>query len=63
MGSKTKVIITCDDHRNGCYSKDEVGYIDGYVQGGDGAPYACVVIGDRIELCSTIVLKVIKEGE
>lgn len=50
MESKTQVRIKNGDGRYGEYYAGEEGYIDGYVQGGDNAPYACVVIDDRIVL-------------
>lgn len=44
---RTRVRITNDDQRHQEFKKDEFGYIDGYVIGGDGAPYAVVVIEPR----------------
>lgn len=55
---KTMVEILYDDNHYKEYKKGEVGYIDGYVRGGDNAPYAAVVIGDRIVLIKTTNLKV-----
>ena len=58
-GNKTKVKIT---NGKGCrfYENDE-GYIDGYVSGGDGVPYAVVVIGTRMDLVKIYNLKAISE--
>lgn len=55
---KTKVEVLSDDHF-GEFKKGERGYIDGYVRGGDDAPYAAVVIDDRVALISTTNLKVV----
>lgn len=56
---KTKVILTNDDKIYRAYTLGETGYIDGWVRGGDGAPYACVVINDRIIMCKAHEMRVI----
>lgn len=56
---KTEVITICDDSRYNEFKAGERGYIDGFVVGGDHAPYAAVVIGERIILISTTQLKVV----
>ena len=46
---KTKVRIACDSfHYN--VIKGDVGYVDGYIRGGDDTPYAVVVIGKSFKL-------------
>lgn len=47
---KTTVIMTDDDRQHQEWKKDEVGYIDGYVQGGLNQPLVCIVLGDRVVL-------------
>jgi len=44
---KTKVRITQGDHQYNQYERNETGYIDGYVRGGEDRPYAVVVIERR----------------
>lgn len=39
---KTEVIVNADIHQEPLF-KGDVGYIDGYVQAGDGRPYAIVI--------------------
>lgn len=39
---KTEVIFLNDQHQES-FKKGDIGYIDGYVTGGDGRPYAIVV--------------------
>ena len=46
---KTKVRIICDSHHYDVH-KGDVGYIDGYIRGGDDTPYAVVVIGKSFSL-------------
>ena len=46
---KTKVSIIRDVNQSQI-KKGENGYIDGYITGGDGRPYAVVVVGLLIEL-------------
>lgn len=55
---KTKVIVIADDQRYNEYNKNDRGYIDGYVRGGDDVPYAVVVIDRRIVLIPTTNLTV-----
>lgn len=38
----------------------DIGYIDGYVRGGNNAPYAVVVVGDKIDMAPLYSLKIIK---
>ncbi len=59
MEGKTKVITATDDPQYNEWKKGEEGYIDGYVRGGEGRPYAAVVIGDRVVLIMPHVLKVV----
>lgn len=40
---KTKVILHGTNHYND-WNSGELGYIDGYVTGGDGKPYAVIVL-------------------
>jgi hypothetical protein len=58
---KTRVIVNQDDPQYNEFKKGEVGYIDGYVRGGEGIPYAAVVIEDRIQLIAFRFLTVSKE--
>ncbi len=62
MEWKTKVEMLYDDQYKE-YKKGEKGYIDGYVRGGEGRPYAAVVIGERLVLCMTQHLKVITPNQ
>lgn len=56
---KTKVELKNDDQLHNEYKKGEIGYIDGWVRGADGAPYACVVIGERIVMCKANEIQVL----
>lgn len=58
---KTKVIIKHDDQQYNEFKAGEHGYIDGYVRGGEGRPYAVVVIDQRIVLVGINQLTVITE--
>lgn len=62
MKTKTKVEIKtsmyCDEMGVG-----NVGYVDGYVQGVNSAPYVCVVVKEKIILCYMSALRVISEEE
>lgn len=67
---RLKIITTSKDHQHGDWEKGETGYIDGYVNGGNGQPLACVWIREysvesnivgRIVLMPTTVFKVIKD--
>ena len=46
---KTKVRITCDSRYND-FHKGDIGYVDGYIRGGDNTPYAVVVIDKSFSL-------------
>ena len=59
MEGKTKVKIKSGTNQCNLH-KGDVGYIDGYVRGGNGTPYAAVVSGDIVDLVPTYALKVIK---
>ena len=59
--NKTKVILTQDVHQSE-FKKDMIGYIDGYVRGGDGRPYAVVVVGSIIGLVPFFNINVIDES-
>ena len=37
----------------------EEGFIDGYIQGGDNRPYACIVIGERVVMAPFHCFKVV----
>ena len=63
MKGKTIIQMFNDDQRHGDWKKGEEGYIDGYCRGGDGAPYAVVVIKDRIVMAPIHSVKVIKPKE
>jgi hypothetical protein len=54
---KTCIEMTTSDGQNGDWKNGERGYIDGYVVGGDGRPYAAVVIDERIILAPVHSLK------
>jgi len=43
---KTEVIITSDSPDKD-YKKGDIGYIDGYIRGGDNIPYAVVVLTNK----------------
>ena len=55
---KTKVEITSDVHQERA-KKGDIGYIDGYVRGGDERPYSVVIIGEYVCLVPVFQLKVI----
>ena len=57
---KTKVRMKSKDQRYREWEKDETGYIDGYIRGGDEVPYAVVIIDSRIVLVPPNQLIVIK---
>lgn len=46
-----------------CLVKGDVGYIDGYVRGGNNTPCAVVVSGNKIDLVSIWALNVITKKE
>lgn len=58
---KTKVKTKEKDPQHKEYEKDEIGYIDGYIVGADGLPYAAAVLGTKIVLISPNRLEVITE--
>jgi hypothetical protein len=59
---KTKVLLVQDQPQ--CrFKKGDVGYIDGYVQGGTGAPLVAVVIGEWVDVVYFNNLKVIVENK
>lgn len=60
--NKTKVRVICDVLQEQA-KKDDIGYIDGYVQGGDGRPYCVVVIKNFLSLIVAHQLEVIIEKE
>lgn len=55
---KTEVITKSADQNHDGWKKGEKGYIDGYCRDGHGAPSACVVFGNRIEMVPIICLEV-----
>lgn len=57
---KTKVrMISVDQYKE--WEIGEEGYIDGYVQGGNGAPLAAVVLKNRVVLSPIYCLQVISD--
>ena len=46
---KTKVRVTCNSYYYDVHEGD-IGYVDGYLRGGDDTPYAVVVIGKSFKL-------------
>ena len=56
---KTNIIIK-KDCVNGNYKEKELGYIDGYIRGGNDSPYAVVVLGDKLTLVPFVDIKVLK---
>jgi len=58
---KTKVRIISQVFESGCSLKfGDIGYIDGYINGGDGRPYAVVVVANKIDLIPINALEVIQ---
>ena len=41
----------------------DLGYVDGYCRGGDGVPYAVVVVKDRIVMAPLETIRVVEESE
>lgn len=61
---KTKVKVIQDDiENNHDFKKNEIGYIDGYVRGGNNRPYASVIIDKRIVLIPFNMLEVLPEDK
>ena len=56
--SKTKVRIK-DQYYQCELKRGDIGYIDGYVSGGDNRPYAVVVVKDKIDLVPIHALEVL----
>jgi len=46
---KTKVKIK-NNYYQGMFDKGDIGYIDGYVRGGNDVPLAAVVVNEKIDL-------------
>jgi len=62
MKTEVKIIqITPDTNIDGL-SIGDTGYINGYCRGGDGIPYACVVVKNKIVMVSLHCLKVINNN-
>lgn len=55
---KTYVKLGVSKHNE--WEPETIGYIDGYCRGGNGVPFACVVVGDKIVMCELHNLTVIK---
>lgn len=55
---KTQIEIT-SDYPHAMFNIGDKGYIDGYVQAADSRPYACVIVGQDIDLVPFHALKVI----
>lgn len=45
------------------WQEGDIGYVDGYVLGGDGIPCVCVVTGGKIVLAPTTSLQVITDSK
>lgn len=60
---KTYIITKSFDAQHGDWQKGEIGYIDGYVRGGNDIPYAAVVINRRIVLINFHSIDVISSEE
>lgn len=45
--NQVRVLITSDDRYND-YKKGDVGYVHGYIRGGDNVPYVVVIIETKI---------------
>jgi len=56
--AKTKVKILGDVHQENAKNGD-IGFIDGYVRGGDDRPYAVVVIGKSLSFVPIYQIEVI----
>lgn len=57
---RIKVQVKSNDSVHNDYKKGERGVIDGYVRGGNDAPFAVVLIDDRLEMIPLNLLRVIK---
>ena len=57
---KTKVRITCDFYYYDVH-KGDVGYVDGYIRGGDDTPYAVVVIGKSFKLVPLHIIELYED--
>ncbi len=57
---RTYVKALVDIHQE-AMKKDEIGYIEGFVRGGDDRPYVVVIHGKSISLVLTYQLEVIGE--
>ena len=55
---RTRVEFKHNDAEHKEWTKGDKGYIDGYVRGGNGVPFAAVVIGHDIVLAPLHSLKV-----
>lgn len=58
--TKVKIVFVSNDNVH-AIRKGMVGYIDGYVRGGNDVPLAVVVIGNQIDLFRLVQLEVITE--
>ena len=57
---KTKVRITCDSYNYNLH-KGDVGYVDGYLQGGDNINCAVVVIGKSFKLVPLYMIELYED--
>ena len=57
---KTKVRITCTSIYED-FHKGDVGYVDGYIRGGDDTPCAVVVIGKSFSLVPLYAIELYEE--
>lgn len=58
MEGKTRVLIK-DNYNQATHKVDQVGFIDGYLRGGDNRPYAVVIVRDIIDMVPLHCLKVL----
>ena len=52
------VRFTHDDHEHHEWKQNDIGFVDGYVRGGDDRPYVAVIMGSRIVLAKLTSLEV-----
>ena len=56
---ETKVITICNDTRYDLFKKGQIGFIDGYIRGGDDRPYAIVVVDKKIDMVPLYNLRIL----
>ena len=57
---KTKVRVTCNSYYYDVHEGD-IGYVDGYIRGGDNTPYAVVVIGKSFNRVPVHIIELYKD--